>query len=60
MTGRKYVFLRKKARVDKFGNVLSNSVLQSLEGMVNIPTVAGAYELINYVDFFVKPAVCPC
>ena len=36
---RKYALLRRRASMDRFGNVLFNSVLQPLEGMAYIPTV---------------------
>ena len=37
--GSKYGFLERKARADRFGNVLFNAVLQPLEGMAYILTV---------------------
>ena len=45
-TSRRYAFLERKSRTNRFGNMLSNSVLQLLGGTAYIPTVAVAWELI--------------
>ena len=50
-TGRKYAFLGRGERADKFGNRLSNSVLQPLGERAYTKTVAGACDLIHHVAF---------